>query len=50
MTLHKTILFITHRLAVAKSTNKVYVLKNGKIVEAGTYEELTKKKKTYLNS
>jgi len=37
---HRTIIFITHRLAVAERASKVAVLAEGKIVEAGSHSEL----------
>ena len=36
----KTILVVTHRLASVKTCDYVYVLKDGRIVEEGTFEEL----------
>ena len=37
---NKTILIITHRLNSVKNCEIVYVLKNGKIVEEGKFDEL----------
>lgn len=39
----KTIIFIAHRLSIAKRTNNIVVLNNGEIVEKGTHDELLKK-------
>ncbi|PKX60383.1 peptide cleavage/export ABC transporter [Latilactobacillus sakei] len=36
----KTIIFIAHRLAIAKKTNNILVLENGRVVETGTHEML----------
>ncbi|HOO70789.1 MAG TPA: ABC transporter ATP-binding protein [Spirochaetota bacterium] len=38
----KTIIMIAHRLATVKKCDVIYVLKKGKIVESGTYDELIK--------
>lgn len=39
----KTSIIIAHRLSTIKNVDVIYVLENGKIVEAGNYEELMKK-------
>lgn len=39
----KTIIFIAHRLSIAKRTDNIVVLNNGEIVEKGTHDELLKK-------
>lgn len=36
----KTIIFIVHRLSVAKRCDYIYLLENGKIMEEGTHSEL----------
>lgn len=43
----KTIIFIAHRLEIAKKTTKIAVMKNGEIVESGTHDELLSNKKYY---
>ncbi|MEY8736512.1 peptide cleavage/export ABC transporter [Lactobacillus sp. AN1001] len=43
----KTIIFITHRLSIAKNTDKIFVLNNGFIVEQGSHDELLSKKGIY---
>lgn len=45
----KTILVISHRLANVKNASKIYVLKNGEIVESGKHNELLDKKNVYYN-
>ena len=36
----KTIIFVAHRLLIAKKTNNIAVLKDGHFVEQGTHEQL----------
>lgn len=36
----KTLIFIAHRITTLKNVDRIYVFKNGKIVEQGKYEEL----------
>lgn len=36
----RTSLIISHKHSFLKNTDRIYVLKNGKVVEAGTYQEL----------
>jgi len=38
----KTIIMIAHRLATVKKCDVIHVLKKGRIVESGTYDELIK--------
>lgn len=44
-----TIIFIAHRLSIAKKTDNVVVLDNGKIVEKGTHDQLLSKKGYYFD-
>ena len=45
----KTIIFIAHRLSVAKKANDIAVLDDGKIVEEGSHNDLKKKKGYYYD-
>ena len=36
----KTAIIVTHRMALAKLADRVLVMKNGKIVQDGTHEQL----------
>ena len=45
----KTIIFIAHRLAIAKRTNNILVLHQGKLVEQGTHAELIQKQGYYYD-
>ena len=45
----KTILVISHRLANVKDSKKIYVMKDGRIVESGNHEELINKQGEYYN-
>lgn len=40
LSMNKTILFITHRLAQVVNSTKIYALEHGTVVGAGTHEEL----------
>jgi len=44
---NKTLIFIAHRLEVAKSVDKIWLMKNGQIVEKGTHNSLVEKKGIY---
>lgn len=37
---NKTIIIIAHRLETIKEVDKIFLLKNGKILEQGTFKEL----------
>jgi ABC-type multidrug transport system fused ATPase/permease subunit len=43
-----TIILIAHRLTTVRSCNAIYVLVNGKIGEAGTYDELMESKSEFF--
>lgn len=47
MVKNKTLLVIAHRLSTIVNSDKIYFLKNKKISEAGTHQELMKKKGDY---
>ncbi len=38
----KTVVFISHRLATARDADCIYMMKDGRIVEQGTHDELLK--------
>ena len=45
----KTAIVIAHRLSTVKNAHQIVVLDNGKIVEVGNHEQLTKQKGNYYN-
>jgi competence factor transporting protein len=45
----KTIIFIAHHLSIAKECDHVFVMENGKIVEAGTHQQLRSLNGMYEN-
>lgn len=45
----KTIIFIAHRLSVAKKANDIAVLDDGKIVEEGSHNDLMAQKGYYYD-
>lgn len=45
----KTVIYILHRLSFAKYADKIFVIKNGKLIEEGNHEELMKMKGEYGN-
>lgn len=47
ITRERTSIIIAHRLATIKEANKILVMKNGKIVEQGSHDELLTKKGYY---
>ncbi|HIP48692.1 MAG TPA: ABC transporter ATP-binding protein, partial [Lutibacter sp.] len=42
----KTLIFIAHRITTLENVDKIYVFKNGKIVESGNYQELLNNSKS----
>ncbi|WP_288530544.1 peptide cleavage/export ABC transporter [uncultured Secundilactobacillus sp.] len=45
----KTVIFIAHRLEVAKQVNKVVVMTDGRVIEQGTHQQLVKLAGAYHN-
>ncbi|MDU5336794.1 peptide cleavage/export ABC transporter [Enterococcus sp.] len=45
----KTIIFIAHHLSIAKECDHIFVMENGKIVEAGTHQQLRSLNGMYEN-
>jgi len=37
---HKTMIMIAHRLSTVKNCDRLYLVKEGKVVDSGTYKEL----------
>ncbi len=46
---NKTVIVVAHRLSTVKNANQIVVLDEGKIVEIGTHNQLTKLKGNYYN-
>ena len=47
LTKNKTTLVIAHRLSTIHSANKIFVLKNGSIIESGNHDFLIKSSEEY---
>lgn len=45
----KSTILVTHRIGAAKLADRIITMKNGRIVETGTHEELLKKQGEYAN-
>lgn len=46
---NKTFIIVSHRMAVTKYCNKIFVMENGKIAESGSHDELLAKRGIYYN-
>ena len=47
---NKTSIFISHRLGIARLSQKILVIDDGKVIEEGTHEELMQKTRTILSN
>jgi ABC-type multidrug transport system fused ATPase/permease subunit len=44
-----TVFIIAHRLNGLQHTDRIFVISNGQIIEAGEFQELARDESTYLN-
>ena len=47
---NKTAIIIAHRLSTVRHVDRILVLKEGEVVEQGTYQELVDKRGEFLNT
>ena len=47
---NKTVMIISHRFSTVRNADKIFVIKDGKIIEQGTHEQLIKKDKVYADN
>jgi len=46
--MNSTVIFIAHRLNIAKKADQIFVLQSGEIAERGTHKELLSYEKLYF--
>jgi ABC-type bacteriocin/lantibiotic exporter with double-glycine peptidase domain len=44
-----TVIIISHRFNTLQGCNKIFILKKGKLINQGSYDEILKKNKIFLN-
>lgn len=44
---NKTVIFISHRFSTTRLADKIFMLENGSIIEAGSHDELLKLNRKY---
>ena len=49
ISLGRGVIFISHRLSSARMADKIYMMKDGQVVEHGSHEELMERKKHYYD-
>jgi len=47
---NKTVMIISHRFSTVRNADKIFVIKDGKIIEEGTHEQLIKRNKVYADN
>jgi len=47
---NKTVMIISHRFSTVRNADRILVIKDGKIIEEGTHQELMKKNKVYADN
>lgn len=47
---NKTVMIISHRFSTVRNADRIYVVRNGKIIERGTHQELIQRKGVYADN